>query len=154
MASRIALVYMVLAALAVSGTASAADVPAVAGMVKVSQGSVSIERAGQQIAAPVGTVVYAGDRVRTGLDGSVGVTLSDDTRLSSGPNSTLLISEFRFNTTTHEGSLVASLLKGTFSVVTGLIARHAPSSVTFKTPTMTLGIRGTQFVVEVERAWF
>ena len=52
------------------------------------------------------------------------------------------------------GSLIASLLKGTFSVVTGLIAKHSPNSVTFKTPTMTLGIRGTEFVVDVDGSWY
>lgn len=154
MASRTALLCMIFAALTCSGMAGAANAPAAVGMVKVSQGIVNIERAGQQIPAPAGAPVYAGDRVHTGIIGSVGITLDDDTRLSAGPNSTLLITEFRFNSTTHHGSLIASLLKGTFSVVTGLIARHSPSSVTFKTPTMTLGIRGTEFVVDVEGTWY
>lgn len=145
---------MTIAALTCSGVAGAADAPAAVGMVKVSQGMVSIDRAGQQMPAPAGTAVYAGDRVQTGMIGSVGITLDDDTRLSAGPNSTLLITEFRFNSTTHDGSLIASLLKGTFSVVTGLIAKRSPSSVTFKTPTMTLGIRGTEFVVDVEGTWY
>ena len=155
MASRMtALLCTTFAALACSGPAGAADEPAAVGMVKVSQGTVTIERAGQQLPAPAGTAVYAGDRVRTGILGSVGITLDDDTRLSAGPNSTLLITEFRFNSTTHDGSLIASLLKGTFSVVTGLIGKHSPNSVTFKTPTMTLGIRGTEFVVDVEGTWY
>lgn len=99
---------------------------------------------------PPGTPVFAGDRIRTGADGSVGITLHDDTRLTAGPDSTLLITEFRFNPNTNEGSLLASLLKGTFSVITGLIAKHSPDNVKFKTPTMTLGIRGTEFLVDVK----
>lgn len=154
MTPRIALFCMMFGALVASGGADAADAPAAVGMVKVSQGTVNIERAGQEMPAPVGTAVYAGDRVRTGTLGSVGITLDDDTRLSAGPNSTLLITEFRFNSTTHDGSLIASLLKGTFSVVTGLIAKHSPSSVSFKTPTMTLGIRGTEFIVDVGGTWY
>lgn len=154
MTLRIALLGMIFGVLVASGGAGAADTPAAVGMVKVSQGSVSIERAGQQMEAPVGTEVHVGDRVHTGLNGSVGITLDDDTRLSAGPNSTLLISEFRFNSTTHDGSLIASLVKGTFSVVSGLIAKHSPSSVSFKTPTMTLGIRGTEFIVDVGGTWY
>ncbi|MCK7582667.1 MAG: hypothetical protein MZV65_48620 [Chromatiales bacterium] len=89
-------------------------------MVKTSQGTVSIDRAGQKTPASPGTSIFVGDRVRTGADGSVGITLRDDTRLTAGPESTLLITEFRFNPNTNEGGLLASLLKGTFSVITGL----------------------------------
>ncbi len=105
---------------------------------------------GTEDSCPPGTPVFAGDRIRTGADGSVGITLHDDTRLTAGPDSTLLITEFRFNPNTNEGSLLASLLKGTFSVITGLIAKHSPDNVKFKTPTMTLGIRGTEFLVDVK----
>ncbi|MBS1137767.1 MAG: hypothetical protein H6R11_1721 [Proteobacteria bacterium] len=130
--------------------ALAAETPEPAGMVKTSQGTVSIDRAGQKTPASPGTSIFVGDRVRTGADGSVGITLRDDTRLTAGPESTLLITEFRFNPNTNEGGLLASLLKGTFSVITGLIAKHSPDNVKFKTPTMTLGIRGTEFLVDVK----
>lgn len=39
--------------------------------------------------------------------------------------------------------------KGTLSVATGKIAKRAPESVDFHTPTAVLGVRGTEFVVEV-----
>ncbi|MBL8439144.1 MAG: FecR domain-containing protein [Zoogloeaceae bacterium] len=131
------------------GGVSAAG-PEQAGIVKVSDGSVQILRGNHILLAPVGTPVQEGDRIRTGPSSNAGVTLNDDTRLSLGPNSTLLINAFAFNTTSHEGGMVASFLKGTFSVVTGLLAKHSPGSVTFKTPASTLGIRGTEFVVDVE----
>lgn len=128
---------------------AAADL-AQAGVLKVSEGPVTILRGGTTLQAPVGTQVWVGDRVRTGPGGSAGITFTDDTRLSMGPDSTLLINEFSFNTTSHEGGMLASFLKGTFSVVTGLIAKQSPGAVNFKTPTSTLGIRGTEFVVDVE----
>lgn len=124
--------------------------PDQAGMVKVSQGPVSILRGAETLAAPVGTPVRVGDRIRTGPGGSAGITFKDDTRLSVGAASTVLINEFSFDTTSHQGGMVASFLKGTFSVVTGLIAKNSPGAVNFKTPASTLGIRGTEFVVEVE----
>jgi hypothetical protein len=142
--------FLALASCAWLTHAVAALAAEAAGTVKTSQGTVSIERAGERISVSPGTPVFAGDRVRTGADGSVGITLQDDTRLTAGPDSTLLITDFRFNPSTNEGSLFASLLKGTFSVITGLIAKHSPGSVNFKTPTMTLGIRGTEFVVDVK----
>ncbi len=150
MKNRSRLLFLALASGLWAAHVLAAEPAGPAGMVKTLQGSVSVERAGQRISASPGTPVFAGDRVRTGHDGSVGITLRDDTRLTAGPDSTLLITEFRFNPHTSEGSLLASLLKGTFGVITGLIARRSPENVNFRTPTMTLGIRGTEFVVDVQ----
>lgn len=65
-----------------------------AGMIKVSKGTVSIEREGQRMAAGVGTPVMVADRLRTGADGSVGLTLRDNTLLSAGPNSLLVVDKF------------------------------------------------------------
>jgi hypothetical protein len=76
--------------------------------------------------------------------------LYDDTRLTIGPGSELLIREFEFNPSSYAGDLAVSFLKGTARVVTGLIGKHAPDSVHFYTPTATIGIRGTEFVVDVE----
>lgn len=129
-------------------SAGAAEVIPPAGTVKRSAGGVTIDHAGRTQALQVGNPVFVGDRIRTAGDGSVGVTLADDTLLTAGPNSTLLINEFEFNTTTEEGSLLATLLKGTLSVVSGLIARQAPEKVRFKTPNVVLGVRGTEFIVE------
>jgi hypothetical protein len=42
-----------------------------------------------------------------------------------------------------------SLKRGTLSVVSGKIAKQSPESVRFSTPTTTLGVRGTEFVIEV-----
>ena len=128
--------------------ATAADTEA-SGIIKTSQGTVTVDRGGQQTPAATGTAVFVGDRVHTGPGSYVGITLRDDTLLTGGPESTLLITEFQFNPATHDGNMLISLVKGTFSVVTGLIGKQSPKSVGFKTPSMTLGIRGTEFIVEV-----
>ena len=119
-----------------------------AGTVKTSRGQVALERSGQKLGAPVGTRVFASDRVVTGADGSVGITLRDNTLLSAGPNSSLSLDKFAFNSTTHAGAMDTSLKRGTLSVVSGKIAKQSPESVRFSTPTTTLGVRGTEFVIE------
>jgi hypothetical protein len=118
------------------------------GKVKRCAGSVKLERAGLAQPVHVGSTLHVGDRVRTGSDGAVGITLADDTLLTAGPNSTLLINDFRFDPTTREGNMLTTLLKGTLSVVTGLLARQTPENVSFRTPNVTLGIRGTEFIIE------
>lgn len=120
-----------------------------AGMVKNSRGQVSIERAGQRIDAPAGTLVFVEDKLRTGSDSAVGVALNDQTLLSAGPNSVLSIDKFAFDSTTHDGRMSVGVRKGTLSVATGKIAKKTPESVDFRTPTTVLGVRGTEFVVEV-----
>jgi hypothetical protein len=120
-----------------------------AGMIKVAKGQVSIERAGKKLAADVGTSVDVADRVRTGADGSVGVTLRDNTLLSAGPNSLIVIDKFAFDNTTQDGNMSVSIRKGTLSVASGKIAKRTPESVDFHTPTSVLGVRGTEFVIEV-----
>lgn len=133
-------------ALGLAGTTLAAATEA--GTVKTAKGAVTVERAGQKIAATPGVKVYAADRVLTGADGSVGITLRDNTVLSAGPNSTLALEKFAFDSTTHAGTIDATLKRGTLSVVSGKIAKASPDAVTFRTPTTTLGVRGTEFVIE------
>ena len=131
----------VLAVLA-AGESLAQDV----GRVKTVKGTVYIERAGQREVALVGTGVRQADTLVTGPDGAVGVTLSDDTLLSAGPNSILVIERFVYDGN-QPGSIEAALTKGTLAVVSGRIAKQAPDAMRVKTPSAILGVRGTEFVV-------
>jgi hypothetical protein len=118
-----------------------------AGQVKVVRGAAWIERAGTRVPAQVGARVAQSDVVVTGADGSLGITFADDSRLSIGPNSTLAIDRFAFDSTTHQGAFDTSLRKGTLSAVSGKLARQSPEAMTVKTPSAILGVRGTEFVV-------
>ena len=108
-----------------------------AGMVKTSKGQVGIERAGQWIPAPVGTPVLVADRIKTGADGAVGVTLRDNTLLSAGPNSAFAIDKFAFNSTTYEGVVSVGVRKSTDSGFSLAIFPVDTARVPFFTPTDT-----------------
>jgi hypothetical protein len=127
----------------VPGATAAED----AGHIKVSKGTVHIERAGRTLPGPVGTAVQQGDVVVTGADGSVGITFLDNSLLSAGPNSVLAIDRFAFDSTTHQGSFESSLRKGTLAVVSGKLAKQSPEAMKVKTPAAVLGVRGTEFLV-------
>lgn len=120
----------------------------VAGVVKKSEGNVLILREGKSIPASVGTKVMAGDVLRTADASSTGVMMKDESRLSLGPNSQVVVDKFGFNADSHAGSLFISVVKGTLTMITGLLVKN-PGAVTVKTPTTTAGVRGTQFVVDV-----
>ena len=119
-----------------------------AGTVKTSKGSASIHRQGQILPVEPGTMVDTGDRVVTGANSAVGIVLRDNTSLTAGPNSQVDLHKFSFNSTTHAGELDASVKRGTLAVISGKVAKANPESVRFATASMTLGVRGTEFVIE------
>jgi hypothetical protein len=119
------------------------------GVVKTVKGAVHIERAAQSVDANIGSEVYGSDRVVTGPASSVGITLRDNTLLSEGSSSVLELNQFAFNTTTHDGTLDATIRRGSLAVVDGALAKAHPEAVRFSTPTTTLGVRGTEFIIEV-----
>ncbi len=129
--------------LAAAAAASAADI----GQIKVAKGQVAIERQGKSLPATVGARLQASDIVRTGADGSVGITMDDDSLLSAGASSELVLERYAFDATTNRGRFDASLNKGTLAVVSGRIAKQAPDAMTVRTPNAILGVRGTEFVV-------
>ena len=138
---RDALATMLLFILATS--ASAVEI----GRIKVAKGQVTIERQGQSMPAMVGGRLQAADIVRTGTDGSVGITMDDDSLLSAGANSELVLDRYAFDATTNQGRFDSSLNKGTLAVISGRIAKQAPDAMTVRTPKALLGVRGTEFVV-------
>ncbi len=131
------------ALLVATASAHAQDV----GQIKISKGTVSIERAGQRLSAGVGVKVQAADVVKTGPDGSVGILFADASLLSAGPNSVLAIDKFVFDSTTNQGAFESTLQKGTLSAVSGKIAKQSPDAMKVKTPAAVLGVRGTEFLV-------
>lgn len=120
-----------------------------AGHIKVVNGPVTLERGGQNMPAVPGARVQSSDTLRTGAGASVGVTMMDNTLVSAGPNSVLVIERYAFNSTTHQGQFDAGLRRGTLSVVSGKLAKQSPDAVRVITPTTVLGARGTEFHVQV-----
>jgi hypothetical protein len=126
--------------------ASAADI----GTIKVAKGHVVVDRAGQTIPGDVGTRLQVADTIRTGSDGSVGITMQDDSLLSAGPNTVLTLDRYAFDTTTNKGRFDTSLRKGSLAVISGKIAKESPDAMTVRTPSAILGVRGTEFVARVD----
>jgi len=137
-------------AMAVAIAAHAADI----GQIKVAKGAVTIERSGEVMRGEPGLRVQASDVVKTGADVSVGITMSDNSLLSAGPNSVLALDRYEFDTTTNQGRFDTSLRRGTLAVVSGRIARQSPDAMTIRTPSAILGVRGTEFVVSADAAAF
>ena len=72
----------------------------------------------------------------------------DDTRISLGPNSELTVDRYVYEPAQGLFDLVARLYRGTAAYLSGAIGKLSPESVQFKTPTATIGVRGTSFLVD------
>ena len=131
------------------GVSPAGASPAVA-MIQKASGTATVVRQGHSLTASAGFEIQEDDTLRTGPDGSIGVIFKDDTILSLGPESVLVVDEFVFAPKQGKFSIVLRMLKGTAGYLSGLISKLSPESAHFETPTASIGIRGTQFVVRVE----
>ena len=121
----------------------------VAGRIKSSTGAAFIVRGGAEIPAQLGQTVFEADGLRTGVDGKIGVTLNDDTRVSLGPSSELKLERFTFTPADSAFGLVLKFVRGAATYVSGRIAKLAPDSIRLETPAAIIGVRGTTLAISV-----
>ena len=119
------------------------------GIIKTVQGQVRIVRGDRSLEARVGVPVQERDRVIVQDASSVGISMSDETLISLGRNSTMVIDKYSYDPVTRDGQITTSILKGTLRYVTGLIGRAHPKAIMVTTNNSTIGIRGTEFIIEV-----
>jgi hypothetical protein len=129
---------------------AAAQQASAAGRIKLVSGTASIVRAGTQVPAKVGEVVFEADALRTGTDGRLGVTLKDETRISLAPNSEVRVDRFVYAPSEGRLAFTLKILRGLTAYVSGRIARLAPDAVRLETPTAIIGVRGTRLAIRVD----
>jgi hypothetical protein len=128
--------------------AAGADEIAIA-QIKTAAGAAFVVREGKRLPVAPGGKLFEKDVLQTDADGTIGVTFSDNTVLSLGPNSEAALAEYSFDSSNFKGAMLTDLHKGTLSMVSGDIARSSPEAMKVRTPTAIMGVRGTSFAVEV-----
>ena len=136
-------------AVAAAVGAPAASVPR-AGIVKIIGGDVRVRDAQGERPLKSGDAVFANDRLISGKEGSASLVLRDGTTLVLANNSQLELQKFAFDATTQDGNMSVNLLQGSLRMLTGLIAKVNPDAIQVKTKTLSVGVRGTDFIVETE----
>lgn len=124
-----------------------ADEPA--GVIKIVLGEAYVQRGDSTFHAEPGVKVLPGDELRTGEDASLGVIFRDDSVLSLGPGSSMVLERFVFAPAEGKMRIVARIMAGTMSYLSGLIGKLAPDSIRFDTPDASIGIRGTHFAIQL-----
>lgn len=122
----------------------------VIGYIKTVDANANVVLGGQATPAKPGMALQRGMLLKTGTPGGMGVIFKDSTTLSIGPDTELWVDEYLFTPGKGELKLGASLAKGSLYYISGVIAKLKPESVTVKTPTGMIGVRGTQFLAKVD----
>ena len=95
----------------------------------------------------VGSDLAIGDIVVTGETGLVQILFDDKTELVVGPRSRLIIEDYLLRADGSAGKFAINALSGTFRFATGVAAKDR---YLIKTPTGTIGVRGTEFDFNVD----
>lgn len=89
------------------------------------------------------------DNVKT-ANGRVGITFLDDSKVRLTEHSQLIIDEFIFDPNPSKSKMALQFASGTARFITGKLATIDKENISIKTPSATIGIRGTDFTVTVD----
>ena len=143
---------LILLALVPLRAAHAQAVQIVAGSVASVEGRVVAERAGGVSAElQQGSMLLTGDIVVTQRASRAELKMSDGAVISLAPNSRLQLNDYRMTPSPEDASSVMTLVQGGLRTVTGWIGKlRDDKQYRTQTPAMMIGVRGTDYSVEVD----
>ena len=119
------------------------------GQVKVVSGDVVILRDGAEVPGVAGEPLFEKDTIRTGQNSAVGMTFTDNSRVSLGPESELSLEAYAYSRPGRENSFDARLKRGSLTAASGQIAKSRPLAMRVLMPTTVLGVKGTTLAARV-----
>jgi len=120
------------------------------GIVKKITGKVEIKRQGKVLRVRIGSRLKNADIIMTKSKSSIGIIFDDGSRLSLGEKAIFIINKFIVKPSKKQYKVDLELKKGKAMFSSGKIGKLAPKSFKLRIPEGAIGIRGTQFVVEVK----
>lgn len=90
--------------------------------------------------------IYHNELVETGENSATELTFLDETKLSLGPDSSVILDRFVFDPDPDRSTFVMSVVRGVLRFVSGRLPKE---NYTIHTPVATIGIRGTVFDIHV-----
>ena len=122
-----------------------------AGKIAALKGSVTAVGAdGESRKLRRGRPFYAGDEISTSDNSAVALRFKDKTSFALGADSSMKVDDFVYGKSDEEDTVGATVLKGAFRFITGLVAKKKPKSMNVQLGiTATIGIRGTNVAGEL-----
>lgn len=129
--------------------------PAIAGVGSITdfRGAGQIKRGPKVTPATRGAGIEKMDTVSTNSQGRFRITFVDATTVNITENSRLVIDDFVFDGgNKSKGKLGLRVALGTVRYASGAVGHGNPRGVNIRTPTATIAVRGTDFVMSVDEA--
>ena len=118
------------------------------GTIMASKGDATVKRAQKELPITNGMDIFKGDEIITQKKTRVQVMLNDDTVITIGPESAFSFLEYFFDGT-KKSIIQMQAHRGFFRSVTGRIGKVAHENYKVKTQLATIGIRGTDYSVQL-----
>ena len=135
------------------GMGLATPVPAIAQQRIGVSSAVNPEATGIAPSAPprkllVGQDIVYNERITTTAAGQTQILFVDQSAMTVGPNSDMVIDTFVYDPAAGTGKLAANLTRGVFRFVGGKLSKR-DNAVTFRTPSATIGVRGGVMLINL-----
>ena len=98
-----------------------------------------------------GDKIYLNETIYAAAGSGTQILLLDQSTFTIGEDSEVVMDTFVFDPATNDGKIVASVKQGSLKVISGLISKKNPDSLTVEVPEGTLGSRGTEFQTIVSK---
>lgn len=114
-----------------------------AGVIEQVEGDARIYAKDRSMRSAVpGEAVFEGETVETGRSDEVHLAMTDEGQIAVRPNTRMQIVKYRAEGDSEDRSVI-SLVKGAMRSVTGWIGKYNQKNYVIRTPTATIGVRGT-----------
>lgn len=113
-------------------------------------GNIDIARKDGTLDAVSGMTLFVSDRIISSAGASAGIVFKDGTLLTVGPSTDIQVRDYAFEPKQAKYDFFVYLAKGAAIYSSGMIGKLSPESVRVGTPTATIGIRGTRFIIEAD----
>lgn len=113
-------------------------------------GTVKTLRNGVESALERGASVFQRDTIVTLKDSYAKIRFTDGSLVSIIPDSEYSLDSYQYKPDSSNNNAASTLAKGGLRCISGEIAKTNPNNYTYKTPTATMGVRGTIFSIRVK----
>ena len=103
----------------------------------------------EALTAELNSDIFSYDDVRTGK-GRLAIQFLDDSVVKLTEHSKLIIDEYIFDSDPSKSKMALNMASGTARFITGKLGKINKQNISIKTPTATIGIRGTDFTTTVD----
>jgi hypothetical protein len=118
------------------------------GLVVASKGTVIATANGGSRELKQGDEVFISDEIMTGPKSFAVLQFLDGAKVTVKPNSEIVIDDYVYNGNADDKAQL-NLVSGGLRVITGAMAKNNPENYKVKTPVALMGVRGTEFAIQL-----